>query len=149
MTDKKKEEIVELTKEEKERFVEELVFKGGTTYEKTVFDGKLTLLYKTLNGNEQLEVEKSMTNPDGSTQTILHNYSLHLVANSLLRYGDTDLSKMTPKERRKFITKQSNSIIDVIIGGFNEFQKKLQACTRGEILDEVFFTAPSTDSEQS
>ncbi len=145
----KKEEIIEVTKEEQERFVEEMVFKGGTTYEKTVFNGKLKLRYKTLNGVEQLKVEEAMSNPKGSTALIVHKYSLQLVAHSLLSYADKDLSKMTFDDRLSFVTNQTNSVIDVLIATYNEFQKKLQACTKGDILDQVFFTTPLTDSEPS
>jgi len=144
---KPKEEIIELTKEEKERFVEDLVLTGGTTYEKTVFNDKLKLKFRTLSGNEQLEIEQELTNPDSSTAYILHNYSLHLISYSLLTYGDKDISKMNAKERLEFVKALSNPMIDILIGTYNEFQKKIQACTKGEVLDEVFFTTPSIDSE--
>ena len=143
----KKEQVVELTAEEKTRFVEDLVFKGYAVYEKSFFDGKLTVKYKSITGEDQLDVESKLTSLSGSNAKLMHTYSILLLSKSILKINDDDLSSMSDGDKFELISKKSNTLIDLMVSGHNEFHKKLQACTKGEVIDEVFFEVTSTSSE--
>jgi hypothetical protein len=135
---------VQVSQEEKKKFLEDLVFKGTTTYKKEFFDGKLVVEYRSLTGQDQLEIEAKLPTVKGSPAKVMHTYSIWLLSYSLIKYGDTDLTQLEREQRFDFIARKSNSLIDLLSAGHNEFHKKLQACISGEVVDEVFFETPST-----
>jgi hypothetical protein len=140
----KKEIVVNISEEEKIKFIEDLVFKGETTYDKSYFDGKLKVTYKSISGKEQLEVEEKMPTIKGSPAKIMHTYSMWLISYSILKINSEDFSQLSPQDRFDKISEKSNTLIDILLDGHNEFHKKLQAVTKGEVVDEVFFETTST-----
>ena len=141
-----KEEIVTLTEEEKNRFIEDLVFNKVTTYSKSLLDGKLNIKYKSLSAGEQIEIEEKIPGIKGSPSKVMHTYTLWLLAYSLVQYNDTDLSKLSIKDRFTFLNNEGGTITDILSTTYNEFQKKLQAVSKGAIIED-FLESPSTSSE--
>ncbi len=147
MTNKKEtktEKIVDVTPEEKDRFIEDLVFKGQATYGKSVLNGKLKILFKSLRTGDQMEIERIMPTVDGSATYVMHVYSVKLVAVSLQHYNDTDMTEWHVDQKEKFIKELPNTIQDVLINTYNEFQDKLHAVSVGTELDKSFFEIPPT-----
>ena len=144
----KKEKVIKVTPKEKKEFLEGLVFKGYALYTKKLLDDKLTLVLKSLNGKEQLDIEKIMyKTPKSSSTKIMHEYSIWLLAYSVVSVNTDDISGREPEEKYEYLVKKPGILLDLFSKTYNEFNNKLQACTNSEELDETFFETPSTSTE--
>jgi hypothetical protein len=144
---KKNKEIIEISKEEKEKFLEDLLFKGYTTYEKTILDGKLKIKFKSLSGQQQLEIDRQLSKTKVPAAEFLHNYSILLLTHTLIQYADINLEEKEFEERNKFISSKPALLIDLLTKTNREFHKKLEAILKGDTIEEVFFENPSTSLE--
>ena len=135
---------VEVPKKEKEKFLEDLVFKGYTTYGKKIFDGKVEVLFKSLTAKEQLDIEDKIPSMKGSAAKVMHFYSLLLISYSLIKYGDTNLKDKSYEEKLEFVENLPSVVLDKLVFIYNEFIKKVQAVTNGEVIEEVFFETEPT-----
>ena len=93
-----------------------------------------------------LEIEEKIPGIKGSPSKVMHTYTLWLLAYSLVQYNDTDLSKLSIKDRFTFLNNEGGTITDILSTTYNEFQKKLQAVSKGAIIED-FLESPSTSSE--
>jgi len=139
-----KKKIIEVTQEEKDRLIEDLVFKGQATYGKDLLQGKLKVMFKSLRTEDQLELEQMMPSIDGSTAYVMHVYSLRLIAMAIIYYNDKDLREWPFEKKEAFLKTLPGVVQDSLIACYNEFQEKLQAVSRGSELDKSFFDIPST-----
>ncbi|MHA2093032.1 MAG: hypothetical protein ACW98F_00115 [Candidatus Hodarchaeales archaeon] len=115
--------------------LEKLIFDGYATKDFDYFDSKLTFTLKTLIGDEQLEIEKEMADVTGTTNRILHVYSLKMLSHALLKYGKEDLTKLTAEQRYKFLTNLSNVLIDKLINAQTEFERECKDLVSPESIE--------------
>lgn len=140
----KKEEIINVSTAERDKFLEELVFNGFATYEASILDGKVKVGYKSLSGSDQLALDGKVADLRSSPVEVMHTHTVWLLTYTLTSYGAKDLSSLSEEERFKFIKDKSSVIIDLLSDQHNIFHKKLQASIAGDIIDEVFLESPST-----
>jgi len=136
---------IKVSVEEKTKFVEDLVFNGYTTTEHSLYDGKLKVIFKSLTVKQQLDLEKNLySSKNMSAAAIMHTVSTRLLAQSIVQYGDKNLSDLSMEERISFISDLPSVVADKLIKFYNEFTLKLKAVIDGEVIDEVFFETEST-----
>jgi hypothetical protein len=136
---------IKVNAEEKAKFIEDLVFNGYTTAEHSLYDGKLKVIFKSLTVKQQLDLEKNLySSKNMSAAAIMHTVSTSLLAQSIVQYGDKNLSDLSLEERISFISGLPSVVADKLIKFYNEFTLKLKAVIDGEVIDEVFFETEST-----
>jgi len=145
--EKNKNEVIEVSKEEREKFLEDLVFKGCAFYEKTLLDGKLKIKLKTLSGEEQLEIDEKISDIEGTPAQVMHLYSILFLSYALVRYNDIDLEKLSKEERVSFLKSKPTAIIDKVSEELFEFNKKIKASVSGDKVEETFFETTPTSLE--
>jgi len=135
---------VEVSTKERDKFLEELVFNGFATYQTSILDGKINIELKSLSGDDQLSLDTKVADIDASPVKVMHSHTIWLLTFALTKFGDTNLTLMSEKEKFDFIKSKSSVIIDLISNEHNTFHKKLQASVVGEAIEEVFLESPPT-----
>jgi len=140
----KKEEKIEVSIKERDKFLEELVFNDIATYASSILDGKVEVKFKSLSGDNQLSLDSKVGNIKASPVEVMHIHTIWLLTYTLTAFGPKDLSTLSEEERYNFIKAKSGVIIDLLSDEHNIFHKKLQASIAGDVIEEVFLESPST-----
>ena len=140
----KKEERIEVSIKEREKFLEELVFNEVATYTSSILDGRVEVKFKSLSGDNQLSLDGKVANINGSPVEVMHTHTIWLLTYTLTGFGPKDLSVLSEKERFDFIKAKSSIVVDLLSDEHNIFHKKLQASIAGDVIEEVFLESPPT-----
>lgn len=126
--------------------LEQLIFDGYATKDFEKSNGKIKFTLKTLNAQEQIELEASMSEvKKGTRNEVIHIYSLRLLTFALVRYQDKELADESKDEIYKKLEKLSTIVIDIMLDSNKDFTQECKDLVSGEELENLSQT-PSTDS---
>ncbi len=118
-----------LTEEQLNHHLEELVFKFDTEYSFNIF-GKTPVIIAILNNTSQLEVEDEMKDVVGSTSYIVHHYQLKILSRTLRQYNETKFN--SPAEVIEFVKILPSTVLDTIISHQNAFEKAIMDAAKSK-----------------
>lgn len=137
-------DIPKITKEQADKFMEQIVYENFATKVIEVVEGKLNVTIRTLTAKDQLEIEQLVPKVEGTPAYQLHKYAIYLLAKALLRYGDKNLKPMNWEEKENFIEQLPTAILDRLVLEQQDFSKQVNALLSPDKLEETFFATPST-----
>lgn len=119
---------------DKTKLLEDLFEHGFATRVVDIIPNKLSATVRTLNANDQLQLENSMKDVDGSYAYLIHTYSLRLLSYTITKYGENEFKSIA--EATKFFEAQGLS--SVLVEKLVKEQQKLEKDTRASLnLEEV------------
>lgn len=125
--------------------IEDLIFKGQATHDYSVFDDKLKFTLTTLNGNDQLEIEKRMLDVKGTNAFILHTYQLWVLVYTVSGYNGK--KRLDIDSWFEFIKSLPSTILDVLIQTQGKFEKELRTALLKKSEIENFSEPASTEQD--
>lgn len=136
----------ELTKDE---ILTQLLLNNYVEKEFTL-GNKLKLKLRTISTKDQLEIENELSKLQETSQVyILHVYGLHLLARSVITYGEKSFTTEKWQDTFKFLETLPTSIVDILIKLRDDFHKEVLQLTVPEELEKHFFPVSSSGEESS
>lgn len=130
--------------------LEQLFDKGFAEKDITLAGGKLTAVVKNLSASQQMEIENTLSTLEGkSSAFVLHQYSLEILAKTLVKYQGKLVESET--SAKTLLGALPTAIVDSLIKEQNQFEKEILALINPDSVDKTFFETGSTqeDSEPS
>lgn len=130
------------------QLVEDFVLKGHCTTEIEVIKDKIFATIVNLPSEDQLKIEKSMSQTKDGPAAVLHEFSLSILSNVVTHYNGKEIGNV--KEARELLGQLPGVVIDHMIKQQQAFEHAISKALTGEEIENTFFeTEPtSTDSEQ-
>jgi len=122
---------------------EQLFDKGYAEVSVQLLEGKVSCRLRNLSASNQLELEKFMSDVEGSTAYILHTYSIELLSRTLKKYNKTSFE--SPEQAKNLLDTLPGIVIDFLVKEQNKFEKSVAKAYTGEEIEDNFFENPSTD----
>jgi|APSaa5957512622_1039677.scaffolds.fasta_scaffold00050_15 hypothetical protein len=130
-------------------YLEQLFDNGYVEKEVDIIPKKLIAILRTINGEDQLEVERSMSVVEGSRAYVLHEYSIRLLSRTLIEYKAIKFKDFVDAET--YIRKLPSLLIEKLILEQNILDKELANELNLERVEKSFFgqKPAEQESEQS
>ncbi len=117
--------------------LEQLILNGVAQKDFDLLEGKLKFTLKTLNGKEQLNIEKWMQDVTGTPVFVVHNFTLRMLAYGLVSYQDTKFKDKSPEEKLESIENLDTTIIDLLAEAQKDFYKQCKDSVNPEELENL------------
>jgi len=125
--------------------IEDLIFKDEATKDFEFFNGKLSVSIASLNGGNQLEIERRMRDVTGTNAEILHYYQLWILTYTVRLYNGQKPENI--ETWFDFIKNKPTIILDVLIKTQGDFEKELREGLNNKEVIENFSNPTSTAPE--
>ena len=131
-----------------EIIINQIITKNYAEIPVTLAGGKITAKLRTLQVGDQLQIEDAIAGMKEKSQLfILHQYSMLLLARSLIEYNDQKFTPETHELTYAFIEKLPSPVIDILVKQREEFQQAVMKMLVPEELEKSFFPVNSSDEE--
>jgi|APSaa5957512535_1039671.scaffolds.fasta_scaffold33655_3 hypothetical protein len=136
---------VVVTDNEITHILDELFEQGFTSKEVEVLPGKSNAIVRNLSASAQLDIEKQTSNLTGSTAYVVHTYSLALLSNTVIKYGDVKFQ--SADEANMHLKELPSIVLDKLVKAQNNFEHQIRKAIQIEETEKHFFETPSTPDE--
>lgn len=106
---------------------------------------EVNVVFRTMGGTNQLEMEKEMSTVEGSRVEIVHIYSLKLLSRTVLKYGDIEFKNT--EEAYNYFSPKTASLLDALVNKQAAFEKRIKELITPKGLEENFSPTPPATPE--
>ena len=128
--------------------LDQLILKGYVERTITLFDKAVSVTFRTLSAEQQLQVEMDMKGTEGTALYNLHQYSMKILAHALRSfcYKKQITTFATAAEAEQFLGTKPGSLVDELIREQGKLEKSVNTLIMGEQTVENFLQTPSVSS---
>ena len=130
--------------EEEKQILDDLMYKGSTTKNIELYNGKLNVVIRNLSVQNKLDVEASMKDIKGVPAYMMHVYALKMLGHVVVKYGDNAMEN--PESTEKFLSSLPGATLDILVAKQAEFEKQIKALMNPESIEENFSETGSTET---